>query len=94
MRDYELVLVVDPELTSVKQKAFLTKIKKFVTGFKGKVAKTDEWGKKELVFPIKQKKRADYFLWAVSLPEDKVGELDKKLKLEEELLRYLFVKKE
>jgi small subunit ribosomal protein S6 len=94
MRDYELTLVVDPDLTSTNQKELLTKIKKSIADLKGKVAKTDEWGKKELVSPIKKRQSAYYFLLSVKLPEKSVGEIDKKFKLQEGLLRYLLVKKE
>ena len=94
MRDYELTLVVDPDLTAAKQKALLTKMKKLITDLKGKVAKIDEWGKKELVYPIKRKKWANYFLLSVKLSEKTLGEIDKKLKFQENLLRYLLVKKE
>lgn len=94
MRDYELTLVVDPEMTASGQKTFLTKIKKLISGQKGKVVKTDEWGKKELVYPIGQKNTAHFFLLTVKLPETVLTEVRQKLSLNEALLRYLLVKKE
>ena len=94
MRDYELTLVIDPDLTSVNQKKIFTKIKKIITDLKGKVGKEDEWGRKELAYSIKKKTMGSYFLWTVKLPAEAPAEIDKKLKLEEAVIRYLLVKKE
>lgn len=94
MRVYELVLVFNPDLTSEKQKNQLEKIKKIAADLKGKVKKTMEWGRRELAYPIKKKNVGCYFLWEIELPEDKLGDFNNKLKIEEGLLRYLLVRKE
>lgn len=94
MRDYELTLVLDPEVSGEKQKKFLAKIKKAVEGLKGKVQETHDWGRKELAYPIKKRNLGLYFLWEIKLPEKGPQELDRKLKLEGDLLRYLLVRKE
>lgn len=94
MREYELVLVFDPDLTKVNQKKLMAKVKKIIEELKGKIEKTDEWGKKELAYPIKKKKLGYYFLLALKLPANSPVEIDKKLKLEEKIIRYLLVKKE
>lgn len=56
--------------------------------------KTDEWGKKELIYPIKKKNLGYYFLLELKLPPNGPGEIESKLKLEERIIRYLLVKKE
>lgn len=94
MKDYELTLVIDPDLTSANQKKLITKIKKIITDLKGKVEKTNEWGRKELAYPIKKKSVGYYFLLEIKLPEKLPAEVDKKLRLEEGVIRYLLVKKE
>lgn len=94
MRDYELTLVIDPDLGSDKQKDFLQKIKKTLEELKGKVNKTKEWGKRILAYPIKKKEMGYYFLWEINFDPTGLKKLEEKLKLEENLLRYLIVKKE
>lgn len=94
MRTYELTLIVDPDLTSENQKKLLAKIKKLIEELEGKVEKTNEWGKKEFTYPIKKKNLGYYFFWELILPSGAVSELDGKLKLEEEIIRYLLVRKE
>ena len=92
MRDYELTLVVSPQLTAEKQKEALEKIKKIIASFKGKIKKTEEWGKKQLAYPIRKNEMGYYFLWEIQLPEKSLEELNQKLRIEESLLRYLIVK--
>jgi small subunit ribosomal protein S6 len=93
MRDYELTLIVDPDLTSEKQKKLQEKIKKIIADLKGEVKKTTEWGKKELAYPIKKKDMGYYFLWNIKLPSSAAFALESKLKLEEGLMRYLLVRR-
>jgi len=94
MRDYELTLVIDPEASGEDRKKQLDKIKKVVEELKGKVEKTDDWGRKELAYPIRKKNLGYYFFMAIKTPEGSLPALEKKLKLEEGLLRYLLVRKE
>jgi len=92
MRDYELTLVVSPDLIPEKQKEQLEKIKKIISGLKGEVKKTEEWGKKQLAYPIKKSEMGYYFLWEIQLPEKFLADFNQKLRIEEGLLRYLIVK--
>lgn len=94
MRDYELVLIFDPDLTEAKRKKEITKVKKSVTDFKGKVGTTEEWGKRELAYSIRGKSMGYYFLWVINLPEKSLQDLDKKLRLEEGVIRHLLVRRE
>lgn len=94
MRDYELVLVIDSDLTGADQKKELTKVKKIIEDLKGKVEKTDDWGKRELVYPIKKKNLGYYFLLVVKLPATAPVQIENKLKLEEKIIRYLLVRRE
>jgi len=94
MRDYKLTLVISPDLGSEETKTLLTKIKKIVEEPKGKVTKTNEWGRKDLAYPIAKKQVGYFVLLEINLPEDQPKEIERKLKLEEGILRFLLVKAE
>jgi len=94
MRSYELTLVVDPDLTAEKRKKLTSGLKKIIEALKGKVEKEDEWGKRDLVYPIKKKKMGYYLWWIIKLPSQAVAGLDQKLRLEKQLIRYLLVNRE
>ena len=89
-----MTLILDAKLTAEKKKDAIAKIKKLLEVAEGKVEKTDEWGKKTFVYPIKKFEEGDYHFWEVSLPESAPAEIDKKMRLENEVLRYLLVRKE
>lgn len=94
MRQYELVLIFSPELSSEKQKKLLTQVKKIIADARGKVAKVDEWGKRDLAYPIKKLSQGVYFLLEVEMEPAGGGELEKKMKLEDDIIRYLLVRKD
>lgn len=94
MRKYELVLVFSPETSSENQKKLVSQLKTLIEKAKGKIGKSDEWGKRELAYPIKKFSEGVYFLLNLELPADVPVELEKKIKLEEEVIRYLLVRKE
>jgi len=94
MRDYELVLVFDPDLTSEKQKKLIDQIKKIIVDLKGTIKKENDWGKKDLAYPIRKKTQGVYFLWQIKLWPKTLPEIEKKLGLEESLLRYLLTRNE
>jgi small subunit ribosomal protein S6 len=94
MKDYELTLVLDPDLSSEDQKKLAEKIKKIIEDTKGKVEKVNDWGKRELAYPIKKKKMGFYFLWEIKLASGDLDKIDKKIKIEEGVMRYLIIRKE
>ncbi|MCX6726063.1 MAG: 30S ribosomal protein S6 [Candidatus Shapirobacteria bacterium] len=94
MNDYELTLILDPDLTSEKQKNLLEKFKKLIEDGKGKLNNEEDWGKKEFAYPINKKKMGAYFLWEVKTSAVNIQQIDKKLKAEEDIMRHLIIKKE
>lgn len=91
MRNYELVVIFDPSLSQEQQKSQLKKIEDLL-GKKGKVKETDTWGKKTFAYPIEKQKEGIYVLLKVGLDEKSIPDFEKKLKLEEKILRYLLIK--
>lgn len=94
MRIYDLCLVLGPDQAKTDQEKLLAKIKGEVEKLDGKVEKQDEWGKRELSYPIKRSKEGVFFLLRLALPPSGSAALEKKIKIEEQILRYLLVKSE
>ena len=90
MKKYELTLVLRPDLKKEAQEKLLTKIGKWLG--KGKIINTKEWGKKTLSYPIKKETEGVYYLLEIELQDlEKGGEIRKKLRLEENVLRHLLI---
>lgn len=92
MNSYLLTLVLRSGLEDKERKAFLDGLVKKVIGENGKVNKEDLWGERELSYPIK-KQTQGYFAHFEFETEPQVAKgIDKQLKIEENLLRYLLVR--
>ena len=93
MRTYELAVVLTEEMGKDKAKA-QKKLSALVVQVKGKITKTDVWGARDLAYPIKKQTRGWYAILLVELEQDKMGELEKLLKMDEKILRHLLVRVE
>ncbi len=92
MRDYELTLVVRPDVEDTGLAALLEKIKGLITTAGGQGIQVEPWGRRHLAYPIKKITEAQYFLIRAQLPAQALRELERNLRLTEEVLRFLLVR--
>jgi small subunit ribosomal protein S6 len=88
-RNYEMVVILDPELSAAEQEKLLEKIEKQITDSEGKASQAKELGKKQLAYPIKKRSEGVFYLVEFSVPTAALPSLRQKLLLEEKVLRYL-----
>ena len=91
MRDYELTLVVRPDVEDTGLASLLEKIKGLITTAGGQGIQVEPWGRRHLAYPIKKITEAQYFLIRAQLPAQALRELERNLRLTEEVLRFLLV---
>lgn len=90
MRNYRLVLLFKSGLKKAKQDEVFTNVKQWI-GEEVKEDKIDNLGEKKLAYPIKREKSAEYMM--MSFKAQKVSrDLDKRLTMEEDILRHLLVR--
>ena len=94
MRKYEFVYILDPSLKEKEQKEEIKKVEELVEKSKGKVEKSEIWGKKSLSYPIKKNSEGIYVYLLISMGEQKLGNWEKGIKLNEKILRYLLTRVE
>lgn len=91
MRDYELVYVVKPVLDGETREGVQNKIKEIIETNGGEVTKVDAWGNRKLAYPIAKFTEGFYtlvnFKASVELPK----ELDRNLKINENVIRHMVV---
>lgn len=91
MKNYELLMVFKPNLDADEVDKNLSKLEETITSYKGKVISTDKIGRKKLAYDI-QKFRDGFFVTQIlSMPADKVVDFKRQLKLNENVLRIMFV---
>ncbi len=92
MKHYELALVLPVGLSEEKVKAVIAKISELIKNEKGQLLKETIWPKKALAYPIKKQKEALFVFLNFSVPT--LSSLfPGKIKLMEEVLRFLLLKK-
>ena len=75
-----------------ERKAFLDSMVKKLIGEDGKVSKEDLWGNKDLAYPIKRQTKGYVAHFEISTDPKNAKTIDKTLKVEEDILRYLLVR--
>ena len=91
MRKYELMSVFKPNLDAEEVDKIIEKINSIITEFGGSVESVDKAGRKKLAYDI-QNFRDGYFTTTIlSLPADKVAEFKRQLRLNDNILRTMFM---
>jgi small subunit ribosomal protein S6 len=92
MRQYELVSIFHPEEEAFKQGKEAARAA--LTAHGAEIVKEDDMGDRELAYMIEKKKRGHYILYTVNIEQAKIPEVEKVLKLDTTIMKYLFVRKE
>jgi len=90
--DYELVLVISPELTEEESEATIDSVTRFITGKGGIISDIERWGKRRLAYPIRRFVEGSYVLARFTLQPASHKELEANLRIAEEVLRHLLIK--
>lgn len=91
-RTYELTVIFSPELTSEQLKKTEKNLEDLIKKYEGSISKREDWGTRELAFPIAKNTKGTYRFFKIDIPGKSLKELDRELKLKSEIIRYLFVR--
>ena len=94
MNKYELVLVVNAKIEDDARAAVVEKAKAYVTRFGGTVTEVEDWGKKRLAYEIQHMKEGFYYFIQFEAEATCPAELEKRVRIMENVLRYLVVRKD
>lgn len=95
MSKYELIYIIDRDLTEDKREELIAKLKSYVEERKSEIIALDKWGMKKLAYPINYKHEGYYVFMTFSTQDNNlVGEMSKYLNITENVVRHMFVKKE
>jgi small subunit ribosomal protein S6 len=90
--DYELVFVVNPEVSEESLEGTINSISQFIATKNGTVSEVERWGKKKLAYPVKHFLEGNYVLARFKINPAWCKELEANLKISEEILRHLLIK--
>ena len=84
---YELMVILDPELDERTVAPSLDKFLKVITNDGGTIDKVDIWGRRRLAYEIQKKTEGVYAVVAFTATSAATQELDRQLKLSEQVMR-------
>ncbi len=87
MRDYEVLVIFDPDLEERTVAPTLDKFLTVITNDGGSVEKVDVWGRRTLAYEINKKREGIYAVLDLKCEPAAVAELDRQLGLNESVLR-------
>lgn len=94
LRDYEMVVVISPDLADETLDTAIADLNQFITGKDGVISEVEQWGKKRLAYPIGRFVEGNYVLMRFKLKPELSRELEANLQISEVILRHLLIRTE
>jgi small subunit ribosomal protein S6 len=91
MRHYEIVFIVHPD-QSEQVPAMVERYKGLIAGRQGTVHRLEDWGRRQLTYPIAKVHKAHYVLMNIECDNETLTELEHSFKFSDAVLRHLIVK--
>ena len=94
MRMYETIFIVKPDLGEEETKGLTAKVQEIVASMKGDFKRLEDWGARKLAYPIEKFARGRYYYLRFDGDAPLIAELERRLRLDDKVLRYQSVKLE
>lgn len=93
-RDYELGFILNPEVNEEQTGAILARISQLVTNYDGQIVRVNQWGRRRMAYPIEHNRDGYYIFIDMILTPETVAELDRTLKVSEDILRHMVIRRD
>ena len=90
MRHYEIVFIVHPD-QSEQVPGMIERYRNTITAGNGKVHRIEDWGRRQLAFPIQKVFKAHYVLMNIEIGNETLAEIEHAFKFNDAVLRHLIV---
>ena len=91
MKNYELLAIFKPSLDSEELDKLVDKITEEIKSYKGSVESVDKMGRKKLAYDVQSYRDGYFAVVLLSIPADKVVDFKRSLKLNENVIRFMFM---
>ena len=92
MRHYEIILLIHPD-QSEQVPAMLERYKGMITAGGGKIHRQEDWGRRQLAYPLQKVHKAHYVLMNIECDGETLAELEHAFKFNDAVLRHLTVQR-
>lgn len=94
MNSYELLYIIKPTVEEEARAALIARFADIVKNDGGEIENIDEWGMRKLAYAIDYISEGYYVLMNFKAKADLPAELERNLKISEDVMRFMIVKKE
>ena len=91
MRHYEIVFIVHPD-QSEQVPAMVERYRTLVTAKNGLIHRLEDWGRRQLAYPIQKIHKAHYVLMNIECNQETLDELEHAFRFNDAVLRHLTIK--
>lgn len=88
-RDYELGLVINPDVGEEQARAIVERVSQSIIGNGGQVVRVNAWGRRRLMYPIQHHRDGLYYFFDLIMPPIAVAEIERALRVNEDVIRHL-----
>ena len=88
-RDYELGVILNPDVGEDQTHALVERVTHYVTGNDGTVVRVNAWGRRHMAYPIQRHRDGLYYWFDLILPPTAVADLERSLRVNEDVIRHL-----
>jgi len=85
------MILLDPNLQEEEISALIKEVQQTIANNQGKIIKVNQWGKRTLAYDIKNFREAFYVIIDFELEPENIANIEKSIKFEEKIIRYLLV---
>ena len=89
---YEIMVIVHPEADEEAVTAFNEQVGQWASAQGGELVNTNVWGRRKLAYAIEKQTEGTYVVYDLRMPSAGVAELDRNLRLHEQVVRFLVVR--
>lgn len=92
MRRYEVLIVLDPDMSDEDVKSLNERYSGIIKDHAGEIIKIEDWGSKKLAYLVRKKDKGRYVLFDFVSGPELINELERQFKITEDVMKYLSVK--
>ena len=92
MRNYEVVFIAAPTLTSEELDAFINHAQTVIEGKNGKIVKVDNWGRKSLAYKINKFREGYYVVLSIEAEGGAIAELERRFRVTDFIIRFISIR--
>lgn len=94
MRDYEMMMIVDPDLDEGDKKKVVEKVEGMIKERGGEIKERIDWGVRKFAYPIRKKEEGHYYIIRFSADAQVPLEVRNELRLVKEVFRVMILRQE